>query len=76
MGDYYELKRKAYTNIENIIQKDHPERDSLVFDVVRGTGLSGKFVNAYIDELIKRGFVSEKEGMLSWVDDNDSKGQT
>jgi predicted transcriptional regulator len=43
--------------------------------VVRGTGLSGKFVNAYIDELIKRGFVSEKEGMLSWVDDNDSKGE-
>lgn len=64
---FYELKRKALSYIEGFIKEGTNTRPGIIIDVQRLTGFGKKFVNNYIDDLIKANIVAENDDVLKWI---------
>jgi hypothetical protein len=67
MVEFYGNKKKAMGLIEGLIREGSNTRHGIILDVMRSTGFGKKFINGYIDDLIKCNVAKEVDGKMEWV---------
>ena len=56
--DYYERKNKTIELIDTMIEKASFTRDDIIYSVLKYTGMSGRFVDSYINLGVTRDSIS------------------